>query len=226
MKRITLRQAILYATLASTVLFAGCATNDTAEREWPQACVTELPGLAAYARENCRACENVHFAAPGEPWRCGRSGRRPGGDTDTDTDTDNDGIVNRRDACPGTPAGVEVLGNGCERIELEGVTFPLDSARLRSDAGNALERQLEVLSRSPDVRVEIAGHTDEQGASDYNRQLSLRRARAVRAFFVDHGIASERLTVEGYGESQPIASNEDAAGREQNRRVELRVLDR
>jgi outer membrane protein OmpA-like peptidoglycan-associated protein len=224
MKRIKLRHAILYATLASAVLFAGCATNNTVGREWPQACVTELPGLAAYAQENCRACENVHFAAPGEPWRCGRSGRRPGGEADTDTD--NDGVVDRQDACPGTPAGVEVLGNGCERIELEGVTFPLDSARLRSDARDALERQLGVLTRSPDVRVEIAGHTDDQGASDYNRQLSLRRARAVRAFFVDQGIDSARLKVQGYGESQPIASNEDAAGRERNRRVELRVLGR
>ena len=218
------QKPILSIMLVSALLLAGCATRDTTEQEWPQACVTELPGLAAYSSADCRACENVHVAAPGEPRRCGRSGRRPGGDDVTDTD--GDGVVDRRDECADTPAGVEVLGNGCERIKLEGVSFALDSARLRSKARSALERQLEVLSRSPDVRVEVAGHTDDQGATEYNRQLSLRRAQSVRAFFVDHGIDADRLQVKGYGESQPVASNDSAEGRERNRRVELRVLDR
>ena len=208
--------------VAAWMLLAGCATDGPARREVPRACVTELPGLAPYTGEQCRRCENVHVAAPGEARRCGLSGRRPGGERDSDAD----GVIDRRDACPDTRGGADVLASGCERVALDGVNFALDSARLRPGARSALERQVDVLRRSRDLRVEIAGHTDARGASGYNRELSLRRARAVRDYFVANGIDRERLVVEGYGESDPVVSDDTAAGRERNRRVELRVLDR
>ena len=72
-----------------------------------------------------------------------------------------------------------------------------------------------------DVKVEIAGHTDSVGTDEYNMGLSLRRAESVRNYLVDKGIPADRLTIRGYGESQPVADNATAEGRFQNRRVEL-----
>ncbi|MCS6948162.1 MAG: OmpA family protein, partial [Steroidobacteraceae bacterium] len=78
--------------------------------------------------------------------------------------------------------------------------------------------------RHPELRIEVAGHTDDRGSDAYNLDLSQRRAEAVRDYLAKAGVANP-LSARGYGESQPIASNADAAGRAQNRRVVLRVLD-
>lgn len=213
---------------------AGCATGSGEDLPVPRDCTSELAGLAAYMGEDCRTCENVHFAAPGESMRCGLEGKRPETEAREPSepkpepkpaDSDNDGVVDRLDECPDSLAGANVLSNGCEIVELKGVVFALDSADLRPGAEQALEEQLDILRRG-DLRVEIGGHTDSQGASEYNRDLSLRRARTVRDFFVDNGIDPARLTVQGYGESEPRAANDTETGRERNRRVELRVLGR
>ena len=71
------------------------------------------------------------------------------------------------------------------------------------------------------MKVEVAGHTDSIGTDEYNQGLSLRRAEAVRNYLVDKGIAADRLSIKGYGESQPVADNATADGRFMNRRVEL-----
>ena len=71
------------------------------------------------------------------------------------------------------------------------------------------------------MKVEVAGHTDSIGTDSYNMGLSLRRANAVRDYLISKGIAAENLTAKGYGESQPVADNQTAAGRFKNRRVEL-----
>ncbi|MBI47778.1 MAG: hypothetical protein CMG91_10110 [Marinobacter sp.] len=213
---------------------AGCATGISEDLPVPRACTSELSGLTAYMGDDCRTCENVHFAAPGEPRRCGLDGVQPGVEASERSeprpepepnDSDNDGVIDRLDECPDSPAGADVLSNGCEQVELKGVVFALDSADLLPGAEQALENQLGILRRG-DLRVEIGGHTDSQGASEYNRNLSLRRARTVRDFFVDNGIDPARLTVQGYGESEPRAANDTETGRERNRRVELRVLGR
>jgi OOP family OmpA-OmpF porin len=74
------------------------------------------------------------------------------------------------------------------------------------------------------VNVEIQGHTDNTGSDEYNQGLSQRRADAVKAYFVDKGIAEGRLSTMGYGESQPVASNDTVEGRFQNRRVQLKII--
>ena len=83
----------------------------------------------------------------------------------------------------------------------------------------------ETLQAYPDVKVEIEGHTDNIGSDAYNQSLSERRARVVKAFLADHGVDAARMTPVGYGESQPIESNDTEEGREANRRVELRVVE-
>lgn len=143
-------------------------------------------------------------------------------------DTDGDGVVDEKDRCPGTPLRTRVDGNGCplsKVIALNGVTFEFDQARLRPDAQTILDDASAILRRYPDMKVEVAGHTDSMGSDSYNQKLSERRAAAVREYFVERGIAPAQMSVRGYGEAEPEVSNETEAGRERNRRVELRILN-
>ena len=142
-------------------------------------------------------------------------------------DSDGDGIVDRLDRCPDTRAGAVVDVNGCEirdEITLPGVNFETNSDVLVSDAITVLAEATATLLRNPQLVVEVAGHTDSDGAAEYNLDLSNRRAAAVRQFFIDRGVSAESLTARGYGESQPIADNNTAAGKAMNRRVVLRIL--
>lgn len=110
-----------------------------------------------------------------------------------------------------------------KKIVLRGVNFDFDKATLRPDATRILDEAVETLKAEPDVEVLIVGHTDSVGSEAYNLKLSERRARAVRDYLVRKGISAARLRVKGMGESQPVASNDTADGRAQNRRVELLV---
>lgn len=87
-----------------------------------------------------------------------------------------------------------------------------------------LDRAIATLKRYPELKVEVAGHTDSRGADAYNQQLSAKRAATVLAYLKDGGVANT-LTSRGYGEREPIASNDTDEGRLQNRRVVLRVLN-
>jgi OOP family OmpA-OmpF porin len=140
-------------------------------------------------------------------------------------DTDGDGVYDYRDQCPNTAPGVAVDNRGCDlaaEYRLEGVNFEFDSARLTSEAKARLDSDVQILLRHSDLKVEIAGHTDSVGAASYNESLSLRRAESVRDYLVGKGAKAANLTVRGYGESNPVASNDTEAGRAQNRRVEFR----
>lgn len=144
-------------------------------------------------------------------------------------DDDGDGVVNRLDECPGTPAGVQVDIKGCEikaEIRLEGVNFESNSDRLLDSAYGILNDAAATLVKNPSIKVEVAGHTDSDGAAAYNEDLSARRARTVRDYLASKGVAASRLTARGYGESQPVADNSTSAGKAQNRRVVLRITER
>jgi OOP family OmpA-OmpF porin len=108
-------------------------------------------------------------------------------------------------------------------VILEGVNFEFDSARLRPDAITILDEAVTVLNRRSDISVDVVGHTDSTGTMQYNQGLSERRAKSVYDYFVSKGIAADRLTTKGYGETKPIASNATREGRAKNRRVELVV---
>ena len=144
-------------------------------------------------------------------------------------DDDNDGVVNRLDDCPDTPAGVRVDVNGCEIkdvIELPGVNFETNSDRLLPGADDVLSDAAATLRKYPDLVVEVAGHTDSVGGADYNQGLSERRAYTVRDYLINAGADESNLSARGYGEAEPIASNETAQGRAENRRVELRIIEK
>ena len=144
-------------------------------------------------------------------------------------DGDKDGVVDRLDECPNTAAGVQVDIKGCEikgKIRLPGVNFETNSDRLLPSASSVLNDAAATLKKNPTITVEVAGHTDSDGASDYNESLSARRATTVRDYLAANGVAMDRMTTRGYGESQPIADNGTRAGKAQNRRVVLVVTER
>lgn len=145
-------------------------------------------------------------------------------------DTDGDGVMDNVDACPNTARGTVVDARGCARIfeegrttlVLEGVTFNSGSATLTAAAQAVLDNMATLLNGAPDVNVEVQGHTDNTGSVAVNTRLSGQRAEAVRAYLESKGVAGSRLTAKGYGPTTPVADNATAAGRAQNRRVELK----
>ena len=112
-----------------------------------------------------------------------------------------------------------------ERIVLRGVNFDFDKSEIRPDASVILDEAASILSGKPDVQIRVEGHTDATGPEAYNQGLSERRADSVRKFLVEKGIGEARLTSVGFGESNPIATNDTREGRALNRRVELQVLE-
>ena len=131
------------------------------------------------------------------------------------------------------PAGQAIGPDGCPvplTIDLRGVNFDFDKANLRPDAVAILEEASAILNAHPDMRVEVAGHTDAIGTAQYNQGLSERRARAVYDYLTSHGVDASRISgPNGYGEARPIAPNTNAdgsdnpEGRARNRRTELNV---
>jgi OOP family OmpA-OmpF porin len=145
-----------------------------------------------------------------------------------DLDTDGDGIIDKADQCPDTPAGDRVDNKGCSLpkvLNLMGVNFDNDKDTLRPEAAAILDDAVATLKRYPGLKVEIAGHTDSASNDAHNLDLSQRRANAVMKYFVDKGVAADRMSAKGYGEAQPIADNATKDGRFKNRRVELRSLN-
>ncbi|MEE3190067.1 MAG: OmpA family protein [Pseudomonadota bacterium] len=141
-------------------------------------------------------------------------------------DSDDDGIVDDIDDCPGTPSGMSVNHRGCSVLDarLDGVYFASGSAELTRGATRTLEQVADTLMEYPDARIEIGAYTDSLGAAANNQRLSERRANAVMQYLIDMGINPMRLEARGYGEEDPIASNDTAQGRAANRRVEIRVI--
>jgi len=145
-----------------------------------------------------------------------------------DPDSDGDGILDSGDACPATPSATKVGSDGCplqEIISLDGVTFATGSSKLIGDSSVILDQVVETLKRYPVLRVEVAGYTDNKGSADYNKRLSGQRANSVRDYLIMQGVTKDMLTAKGYGEDQPIADNNTPAGRAENRRVELRIVE-
>lgn len=146
-------------------------------------------------------------------------------------DSDNDGVPNSRDKCPNTPRGEQVLANGCPvkaTRTLNQVTFSLSRADLTEESKKALnieaQRLKRVFSQHPNAHAQISGYADSTGPASYNKKLSLRRAQTVRRYLVSQGVAASRLKAQGFGESNPVATNRTRTGRLSNRRVVVKVL--
>lgn len=110
-----------------------------------------------------------------------------------------------------------------KKIVLRGVNFDFDKSDIRADAVPILEEAAKTLQDESQLTVSVNGYTDAIGSAEYNQRLSERRANAVKAYLEKLGVAGGRLTAKGFGKSNPVASNDTAEGRAQNRRVELIV---
>jgi outer membrane protein OmpA-like peptidoglycan-associated protein len=123
------------------------------------------------------------------------------------------------------PNEAEVLLSGNELIiRLYGLQFPSASAEIRPDNFSLLTKVQRVLREFPDQSITIGGYTDSRGNEDYNQQLSEKRAQAVRDYLLANmSLSADRITAKGYGESQPIATNDTEQGRAKNRRIDVRV---
>ncbi|MFL9840765.1 OmpA family protein [Sphingomonas sp. ST-64] len=121
---------------------------------------------------------------------------------------------------------VEVIRRGDDLILSmpSGITFATDSSTVQPQFQPTLNKVADVLDRYNQTYVDVYGHTDSTGSDAYNQALSERRARAVADYLVSRGVESARLETLGYGETQPIASNDTVEGRAQNRRVEIKIV--
>ncbi|BBO87820.1 OmpA family protein [Desulfosarcina ovata] len=145
-------------------------------------------------------------------------------------DSDKDGVPDYLDKCPGTPAGTKVDSTGCPITVLDSskdewsfhdILFDVNKAVIKPVSFGTLDAIVQALQQRPRLTVRIEGHTDITGSHAYNMDLSKRRAKAVVDYLVNKGIASSRLTSEGYGPDRPIADNNTKEGRALNRRVNL-----
>ena len=170
------------------------------------------------------------------------------------TDSDADGVGDATDLCPGTVLGTVVDSTGCASGEtsslqgedcrqpkldeavdeygcavdrsviLNGVNFEFDSDILTTEAETILDDVAQVLAGMPNAIIEIAGHTSDEGDEYYNIDLSQRRSSAVLDYLTAAGVPSDQLKAKGYGGKAPLEANDTAAGRRENRRVEVKIV--
>ena len=111
-----------------------------------------------------------------------------------------------------------------ETFILRNIFFDFDNARLFEESYPELNKLVQYMKENGSVKIEIGGHTDSMGSADYNEALSKTRARNVYDYLISKGIDKNRLSYKGYGESQPIATNETEEGRALNRRTEFKII--
>lgn len=152
-------------------------------------------------------------------------------------DGDGDGVPDSRDRCPNTAPGQSVDAVGCailfvieeggrrQPLILRGVNFETGRSAITRESYTVLDEVAASLVAHPEVRIEIAGHTDSTGPRSLNMRLSQERATAVKAFLARRGVDPGRMMARGYGPDRPVATNTTPDGRAQNRRVELHPLE-
>ena len=121
-------------------------------------------------------------------------------------------------------ARIERIGEGIKITFDSGILFDVNSAKLQPAAKVNLEKLAVILNKYDDTEILIEGHTDATGPEDYNLDLSLKRAQSVTNQLTGHQVIAIRCRMMGYGEDQPVASNDSAEGRRQNRRVDIAIF--
>jgi len=157
-------------------------------------------------------------------------------------DADKDGVPDYLDKCPNTPLGTQVNAEGCptkkdtviiikqteiESLVLNGDTnFEFNKSKLLPNAYTALEGLVSTINEHPKYKWEIGGYTDAVGSDNYNKKLSKQRAQSVVDYLVSQGAKRNNLKIVGYGEDNPVATNETLEGRSMNRRVEIKLISK
>jgi len=221
----------------------GCPDYDNDEDGIPDVkdgCPNQPEDLDGYEDfDGCPDFDNDRDGVPDSLDQCPLVAEDLDGFQDTDgcpdLDNDGDGIVDARDNCPMQPENFNGYkdDDGCpdstseaklpeiKNITLKGVQFKTGSAKLTFESYLTLDTLVLQLNASPEVRIEIHGHTDNLGKENKNQILSENRAQAVVNYLVKKNIDATRLKAIGFGESKPLADNKSASGRAQNRRIEM-----
>jgi OOP family OmpA-OmpF porin len=151
-------------------------------------------------------------------------------------DQDNDGIADAADKCPDKAENKNGFedDDGCpDEIPqamarftgvIQGINFKTGKDVITKKSFKLLDQAVAVLKQYPSIHLEISGHTDNVGDAAKNKDLSQRRADAVKRYFISKGLGADRLIAKGYGPEQPIADNKTKAGKTKNRRVEFKIL--
>jgi len=147
-------------------------------------------------------------------------------------DTDHDGLPDKIDNCPKTFG--EKTNDGCPIITenqkviinaaINNLEFEYNSFNINKESDKTLNALAALLEEKPDLKLKISGHTDNNGSEEYNLKLSMMRSESVKDYLVKKGINATRFTLEFFGESKPLESNESSHGKEKNRRVEMKFM--
>lgn len=150
-------------------------------------------------------------------------------------DNDGDGFLDTEDSCTNAPEtwNSYLDKDGCPDVipddlkefagAIPAIQFQVNSAVLLKSAKPVLDKAARALNRYPDLGVEIQGHASSEGDDEYNLRLSQDRTETVREYLIQRGVDPDRLRAKGYGETQPVATNDTEEGRKQNRRVEFKL---
>src|SRR5213083_249083 len=229
--------------LGATVDPRGCPTDSDADGV-PDG-IDQCPNTPAGVHVDAKGCP-VDSDGDGVPDGVDQCANTPAGATvdavGCPADADKDGVPDGLDQCPNTAAGALVDATGCiilfqpeivpgapgaparPTLILRGVNFEWGRSALTRDSYAVLDQVAGSLVANPEIRIEIAGYTDNTGSAPLNVRLSQARAASVRAYLARKGVSPERMVAKGYGASGFIAPNTTAGGRAQNRRVELHKL--
>lgn len=190
-------------------------------------------------RDNLSVGKNDQFMqhSLGVTFNFGKSKNNQGSNGATETkakDSDNDGVSDDKDKCANTPKGVAVDKYGCPVVEketkqvldnaLKGILFETGKDVLVESSYDKLDAVAALMKANPKFKLEIDGHTDNTGTKEINKELSLKRAESVKKYLMKKGIEESRLIAKGYGDSEPIDTNDTPEGRANNRRVELIII--
>jgi len=207
--------AMATATIIS--LTAGCANDPSRsveERETERNVLTGLAALGGVIVANSMGMDNnLGKVAVGA--LAGYTARQVYGDVQAGTASDPNTDV----------SAVTIGGQEYVQVEVKDVNFRSGSAQLEPYELTRLKPVLDTLQRHPNTRVHIEGHTDSDGSTKYNQQLSENRAKNVAFHLMDNGISRDRIVTYGYGEERPIASNTTREGKRTNRRVTFLISE-
>ncbi len=190
------------------------------------------------AGDEPNGCPNLDKDGDGVPLPCDKCADEKGVAPDgcPIRDTDGDGFMDDVDKCPDKPEtknGFED-GDGCpdevpaevQKFSgaIEGILFAYNQAAILPRSYATLDQAVSVLTKYPDIKIEISGHTSSEGDAAHNDTLSKERAEAVKKYLVDKGIAENRIQTRGAGSSEPVADEKQPGGKDKNRRIEFKIL--
>jgi outer membrane protein OmpA-like peptidoglycan-associated protein len=218
-------------TIAGLAKYEGCPVPDS-DKDGINDDEDKCPDLAGLARyQGCPIPDTDKDGINDEEDKCPAEAGPASNQGCPFVDTDNDGIPDPDDKCP-TVAGPRE-NQGCPEIKEEvvkkinyaaqNIYFATGKATLLSRSFKGLDEVVRIMKDDAELKLAIDGHTDNTGADQLNQKLSESRSGAVKAYLVKKGIDESRLVSSGFGEAQPVADNKTAAGRQKNRRVELKL---